>query len=227
MSPALAGRFFTTSATWEAQNRRLPYSPSQRNSNLVWVFPEADPRQGSGGKKYTWEMKKNIGRGGRQGREAGWWRGLLSGFILEFNFAGETVQFTSVQFSCSVVSNSLQPHGLQHARPPCPSPIPGVYPNSCLLSRWCLPTISSSVVPFSSCPQYFPASGSFQMSQLFISGGQSIGVSTLASVLPMNTQDWSPLGWTGWISLQSKGFSRVFSNTTVQKHQSFGAQFSL
>ena len=97
MSPALAGRFFTTSATWEAQNRRLPYSPSQRNSNLVWVFPEADPRQGSGGKKYTWEMKENIGRRGRQGREAGWWRGLLSGFILEFNFAGETVQFSSVQ----------------------------------------------------------------------------------------------------------------------------------
>ena len=118
------------------------------------------------------------------------------------------------QFSRSVVSNSLRPYGLQHSRPPCPSPTPGVYPNSsCPLSQWCHPTISSSVVPFSSCPQSFPASGSFQMSQLFTSGGQNIGVSALASVLPMNTQDWSPIGWTGWISLQSKGLSRVFSIT--------------
>ena len=134
---------------------------------------------------------------------------------------------TSVQISCSVVSNSLQPHEPQHARPPCPSPTPRVYPNSCPLSQWCHPTISSSVIPFSSHLQSFPASGSFQMSQLFTSGGQSIGVSVSASVLPMNTQDWSPLGWTGWISLQSKGPSRVFSNTTVQKHQFFGAQLSL
>ena len=132
----------------------------------------------------------------------------------------------SVQFSRSVVSDSLQPHEPQHARPPCPSPTPRVYQNSCLLSQWCHPIISSSVVPFSSCPQSFPASGSFQISQLFTSGGQSIGVSASASVLPMNTQDWSPLGWTGWISLQSKGFSRVFSNTTVQKHQFFGTQLS-
>ena len=124
----------------------------------------------------------------------------------------------SVQFSCSVVSNSLRPHGLQHARPPCPSPTPGVHPNSCPLSWWCHPTIASSVVPFSSCPQSFPASGSFQMSQLFASGGQSIGVSASTSVLPMNTQDWSPLGLTGWISLQSNGLSRVFSNTTVHIH---------
>ena len=122
------------------------------------------------------------------------------------------------QFSCSVMSESLRPHKLQHARPPCPSPTPGAHPNSCPLSRWCHPTISSSAVPFSSCPQYFPDSGSFQMSQLFTSGGQSIRVSASSSVLPMNTQDWSPLGWTGWISLQSKGLSRVFSNTTVQKH---------
>ena len=128
------------------------------------------------------------------------------------------------QFSLSVVSNSLQPHGLQHARPSCPSPTPGVYPNSCPLSRWCHPTISSSVIPFFSCPQSFPGSGSFQMSQLFASGGQSIGVSASTSVLPMNTQDWFLLGWTGWISLQSKGLSGVFSNTTVQKHQFFGAQ---
>ena len=133
----------------------------------------------------------------------------------------------SVQFSHSVVSNSLRPHGLQHARLPCPSPTPGVYLNSCSLSRWCHPTISSSVVPFSSHLQSFPASGSFQTSQFFVSGGQSVGVSALTSVLPMNTQDWSPLGWTGWISLQSKGLSRVFSNTTVQKHQLFSAQLSL
>ena len=130
------------------------------------------------------------------------------------------------QFS-SVVSNSLQPHGLQHARLPCSSPTPGVYSNSCPLSRWCHPTISSSVVPFSSRLQSFPASGSFKMSQFFTSGGQSIRVSASPSVLPMNIQDWFPLGWTGWISLQSKGLSRVFSNTTVQKHQFFGAQLSL
>ena len=129
--------------------------------------------------------------------------------------------------SCSVVSDSLWPHGLQHTRPPCPSPTPGVYPNSYPLSWWCHPTISSSVVPFFSRLQSFPASGSFQMSQLFTSGGQSIGVSASTSVLPMNTQDWSPLGCTGWISLQSKGLSRVFSNTTVQKHQFFGTQLSL
>ena len=132
----------------------------------------------------------------------------------------------SVQFSCSLVSDSLPPHELQHSRPPCPSPTPGVYPNSCSLSRWCHPTISSSVVPFSCCPQSFPESGSFQMIQLFTWGGQSVGVSASASVLPMNTQDWSPLRWTGWISFQSKGLSRVFSNTTVQKHQFFGAQLS-
>ena len=130
-----------------------------------------------------------------------------------------------VQFSRSVVSNSLRPHELTHARPPCPSPTPRVYPNPCPLSRWCHPTISSSVVPFSSCPQSLPASGSFQMSQLFAWGGQSTGVSASTWVLSMNTQDWS-LEWTGWISLQSKGLSRVFSNTTFQKHQFFGAQLS-
>ena len=117
--------------------------------------------------------------------------------------------FNSVQFSCSVVSDSLRPHESQHARPPCPSPAPGDYSNSCPSSRWCHPAISSSVIPFSSCPQSLPASGSFPMSQLFAWGGQSIGVSALTSVLPMNTQDWSPLGWTGWISFQSKGLSRV------------------
>ena len=137
-----------------------------------------------------------------------------------------TWKLSSVHFSRSVMSNSLRPHEPQHARPPCPSPTPGVHLNSYPLSRWCQPTISSSVIPFSSCPQSFPASGSFPMSQLLASGGQSIGVSTSASVLPMNIQDWFPLGWTGCISLQSKGLSRVFSNTTVQKHLFFGAQFS-
>ena len=131
------------------------------------------------------------------------------------------------QFSRSVVSNSLRPHELQHARPPCPSSTPRVYSNPCPLSWWCHPTISSSVVPFSFCPQSIPESGSFPKSQLFTSGGQSTGVSASASVLPMNTQDWSHLGWTGWISLQSKGLLRVFSNTTVQKHQFFGTQLTL
>ena len=138
-----------------------------------------------------------------------------------------TIQFSSVQFSCSVVSDYLQPHELQHARPPCPSPSPRFHPNSCPSSRWCHPAISSSVVPFSSCPQSLPASESFPMSQLFAWGGQSIGVSASASVLPKNTKDWSPSEWTGWISLQSKGLSRVFTNTMVQKHQFFNAQLSL
>ena len=133
--------------------------------------------------------------------------------------------FSSVQFSCSVVSNSLKHHESQHARPPCLSPTPGIYSNSCPSSQWCHPAISSSVFPFSSCPQSLPASGSFPMSQLLVSGGQTIGVSASALVPPMNTQDWTPLGWTGWFSLQSKGLSRVFSNTTAQKHQLFRASF--
>ena len=134
---------------------------------------------------------------------------------------------STVQFSCSVMSDSLWPHELQHARPSRPSPIPRVYSNSCPLSQWCNSTISSSVIPFSSCLQSFPASGSFQMSQFFASGGQRIGVSTSASVLPMNIQDWFPLGWTSCISLQPKGCSSVFSNSTVQKRQFFSAQLSL
>ena len=131
------------------------------------------------------------------------------------------------QFSRSVMSDSLRPHESQHARPPCQSPTPGVYLNSCPSRRWCHPAISSSVVPFSSCPQSLPASGSFPMSQLFAWGGQNIGVSASASVLPMNTQDWSPLGWIVWISLQAKGLSRVFSSITVQKHQFSRARLSL
>ena len=134
--------------------------------------------------------------------------------------------FSSVQFSHSVVSNSLRPYELQYARPPCPSPSPRVHSSSCPSSWWCHPAISSSLVPFFYCPQSLPASESFPMSQLFTWSGQSTGVSALASSLPRNTQGWSPLEWTGWISLQSKGLSRVFSNTIVQKHQFFGTQLS-
>ena len=155
------------------------------------------------------------------------WEGHWNPFFLKFNFFLTLKSFcvgVQFQFSPSVVSDSLWPHKLQHARPPCPLPTPGVYPNPCPLSWWCHPAISASVIPF--CPQSFPASGSFQMSQLFASGGHSTGVSASTSVLPVNTQDWSPLGWIGWISLQSKGLSRVFSNTTVQKHQFFSAQLS-
>ena len=135
---------------------------------------------------------------------------------------GQNGAWCSVQFTCSAVSDSLWAHGLQRTRLPCPSPMPGAFSNSCPLSRWCHPTISSSVVPFSPCLQSFPASRSFPMSQLFASGGQSIAVSASVSVLPVNIQDWFPLGLTGLISLRSKGCSRVFSNTTVQKHQFFG-----
>ena len=134
---------------------------------------------------------------------------------------------SSVQFSRSIMSDSLWPHGLQHARPPCPSPAPRVYSNSCPSSRWCHPTISSSVIPFSSCLQSFPASWSFPMSQFFLSGGQSVGVSASSSVFPTTIQDWFPLGGTGWISLLAKGLSRVFSNTAVQRHQFFSTQLSL
>ena len=144
-------------------------------------------------------------------------------WLSDFAFNGDT---DIVQFSHSVVSDSLWPHGLQHARPSCPSPTPGAYPNPCPLNQWCHPTISFSVIPFSSCLLSFPASGSFPMSQFFTSGGQSIGVSTSASILAMNIQDWFSLGWTSLISLQSKGLSRVI-NITVQKHQFFGAQLSL
>ena len=141
-------------------------------------------------------------------------------------FSSILPRFSSVQFSRSVVSDSSRPYELQHARPPCPSPTPGVHADSCPSSQWCHPAISSSVIPFSSCPQSLPASEYFPMSQLFAWGGQSTGVLASASFLPKNTQDWSPLQWADWISLQSKGLSRVFSNTTVQKHQFFGTQLS-
>ena len=146
--------------------------------------------------------------------------------LREFSITKPLLQqmFSSVQLSHSVVSNSLWPHESQHARPPCPSPTPGVHSDSRPSSRWCRPAISFSVVPFSSCPSSLPASESFPVSQLFTWGGQSTGVSALASFLPKNIQDWTPLEWTGGISLQSKGLSRVFFNNTVQKHQFFSAQ---
>ena len=140
---------------------------------------------------------------------------------------GSLSYLSSVQFSCSVMSDSLRPHGIQHAGPPSPSPTPRFTQTRVHWVGDAIWTSLSSVVPFSSCPQSFPASGTFQMSQLFTSGGQRIGVSPSASFLPVNIQDWSPLGWTGWISLQSKGLPRIFSKTTVQKHQFFGAQLSL
>ena len=149
------------------------------------------------------------------------WNYLLQWFLVQY------FQNQFSQFSHSVVFNSLQPHGVQHVRLPCPSPTPKACSNTCPSSWWCHPTVSSSVVPFSSCLQSFPASGSFLVSQFFTSGGQSIEASASASVLPMNIQDWFPLGLIGWISLQSMGLSRVFSNITVQKHQFFSAQLSL
>ena len=148
-------------------------------------------------------------------------------FILLVPGQYSAYSFSSVQFSHSVMSNSSQSHGLQHVRPPCPSPTPRVYSDLCPSSQWCHPSISSSVIPFSSRFPSFPSSRSFQMSQFFPSGGQSIGVKPSASVLLVNIQDWYSLGWIGWISLQSKGISRIFSNTTVQKHQFFGTQLSL
>ena len=156
------------------------------------------------------------------------WLGQIGQMIWKWDYCEMhfNIGLSSVQLCCSVLSDSLWPHGLQRPRPHCPSSTPRVYPDACPLSRWCHPTISISIIPFSICLQSFPASESFQMSPLFASGGQNIGVSASASVLPMNIQDWSPLRWTGWISLLSKGLSGVFSNTTVQKHQFFGAQLS-
>ena len=173
----------------------------------------------------VWKNKGSEGlewRRGNQRKEC-----LTFGVSLLLYQEGDGVSSVQISwFSCSVMSDSLWPHESQHTRPPCLSLTPGIYSDSCPSSRWCHPAISTSVVPFSSCPQSLPASGSFPVSQLVAWGGQRIGVSGSASILPMNTQDWSPLGWTGWISLQSKGLSRVFSNTIVQKHQFFDAQLS-
>ena len=162
----------------------------------------------------------------RQGKKRRWWQRTRWLDSITDSMNMDLNKVSSVQFSSPVVSDCLQHHESQHVRPPYPSLTPGIHSNSFPLSQWCHPTISSSVIPFFSCPQSLPASGSFPMSQLFAGGGQSVGVSVSASVLPMNTQDWSHLGWTGWISLQSKGLSRVLSNITVQKHQFFGAQLS-
>ena len=151
---------------------------------------------------------------------------IFTNFLMKNVEMDDASDFSSVQFSRSVVPDSLQPHGSKHARPPCPSPSPGVHSDSRPSNHWCHPAISPSVIPFSSCTQSLPASGSFPMSQVFTWGSQSIGVSASASILPKNTQDWAPSEWTGWISLQSKGLSRVFFNTTVQKHQFFGTRLS-
>ena len=182
----------------------------------------------------TWYAEISFHRINKAGNRFSIWRpAVITGEVPMAQFQGSASEAvplacaTSGQFSHSVISDSLWPHGPQHARPPCPSPTPGACSNSSPLNWWCHPTISSSVIPFSSRLQSFPASGSFPESQFFTSGGQSIGVWASAPVLQMNIQDWSPLGWTGWISLQSKGLSRVFSNTTAQKHQFFGAQLSL
>ena len=181
------------------------YAYTETEPLLLWCWPSTTPERVQGVVRHS-APGNLVGQGFRQ---------------------LDVFQFSSVQFSHSVVSDSLRPHGLQHTRLPCPSPTPRVYSNPCSLSRWWHPIISSSVISFSSCLQSFPASESFQMSQFFLSGGQSIGVSASASVLPMNIQDWFPSGWTVWISLQSKGLSRVFPNTIVQKHQFFGTQLSL
>ena len=151
-----------------------------------------------------------------------WWS--LGTYKISLKFAKVIANCMTFQFSCLFMSNSLWPHESQHARPPCPSPAPGVHSKPHPSSLWCHPAISFSVIPFSSCPQSLPASESFPMSQLFAWGGQSTGVSALASFPPKKSQGWSPSEWTGWISLQSEGLSRAFSNTTVQKHQFFGAQ---
>ena len=174
------------------------------------------PENKSKTKVYSWEIIKNLGIWGQEARvRLGQWN---SQYKIVF------LTCPSVQFSRSVMSDSSQPHESQHARPPCPSPAPGVHSDSCSSSHWCHPTISSSVVPFSSCPQSLPASESFPMSHLFPWGGQNTGVSASASFLPKKSQGWSPSEWTGWISLQSEELSRVFSNTTVQKHQVFSTQ---
>ena len=209
---------------------------SVQSLSHVWLFAtlktvgyQASVSMGFPRQEY-WSGAISFSKGSSWPRDRTW-LSCIAGRFLTISATREalsslSVQFSSFHFSCSVISNSLPPHEPQHTRPPCPSPSLRVYPNSYPLSRWCHPTISSSVFPFSSCPQSLPVSEPFPTSQLFAWGGQSIGVSASASVLPMNTQDWSPLGWTGWISLQSKGLSRVLSNTTVQKHQFFSAQLS-
>ena len=199
----------------------------------MWVQSLGQGSPG-GGSNYPLQysyLENSINRGAWQATVHGvaksWTR--LSASHFHFSTLYEILKKWKAYYTSSEIIGLVdhqRPHELQHARPPCPSPTPGVDPNPCPSSGWCHPAISSSAISFSSCPQSFPASGSFPMSQLFTSASQSIGVSASTSVLPMNTQDWSPLGWTGWISLQSKGLSRVFSNTIVQKHQFFSTQLS-
>ena len=221
---------------WEIQVRTqhhedLPFRPLLEQTVLIWVPLEV--KQAS---LVSQTVKGLPAMQETQIWSLGWEGSTEKGMTTHSNILAWRIprteepsglQSSSVQFSHSVMSNSLRLHGLQHARLPCLSPTPGAYSNSCLLSQWCHSTIASSVVPFSSCLQSFPASGSFPVSQFFASGGQSFGVSASASVLPMNIQDWFPLGWTSLISLQSKGLSRIFSSTTVQKHQFFSAELSL
>ena len=238
LSSGLAGFLLLLRYT-SAIHHEIPlhlHCPQEIFSITFWPRPKLIPRQDRALKRYlqgpsfqAWAKKHAHQLGSLLNKSVHWlkqgsvmvancpWRWLAAELHGTLVF-GACFQAASVQFSSSVVSDSLQPHELQNARPPCPSPSAWVYPDPCPLSQWGHPIISSSVVSFS-CPQSFPASGSFQMSQLFTSGGQSIGVSASTSALPTNTQDWSPLGWTGWISLQSKGLSRVFSNTTVQNHE--------
>ena len=203
--------------TYLVNNRKELTKWTEHWTGGIGEFWVSNPRQ-----QAMWEYLSWLLRASGSARHM--WHNNLPGLCPVF-LAWSSL--SSVQFSCSVMSDSLQPHEPQHARPPCPSPTPRVYSNSCPSSRWCHPAISFSVVPCSSCPQSLPASGSFPMSQLFPWGGQSTGVSACASVLPMNTQVLSPSGWTGWISLQPKGLSRVFSSTIVQKHHFFGTQLSL
>ena len=226
--------FFTTSATWKAPIGTLcTFNPL---NNLCIAAEDTETQSSPRDRGSMWQREELIPSlpNSRVTQES-WYFSLKwkEGKLQTAWFGGlpfwpsPACYSTSVQFSSVAQSRpTLRPHESQHTRPPCPSPTPGVHPNSCPLSWLCHPAISSSVIPFSSCPQSSPASGYFQMSQLFTSGGQSIGVSASTSVLPMNTQDLSPLGWTGWISLQSKGLSRVISNTTVQKHQFFSTQLS-
>ena len=199
-----------------------PRSPTLQVDSLP-AEPQGKPK--NTGSQECWATREATRVAYTFSREYSWSRNWTGISCIAGGFFTSWAMREVSQFSRSVMSESLWPHEPQHARPPCPSPTPGVYPNSCPLSRWCHLTISPSVIPFSSCPQSFSASGSFPMSQLFASVGQNIGVSASPSVFLMNTQDWFSLGWTGWIFLQSKGLSRVFSNTTVQKHQFFSVQF--
>ena len=216
---------------WDISKRKISWiiriqrvsRKSKDNSLLgnIWIFLAVVPfEQCLQGRMGLWQIYIAS-----QAQEMAWTKRQTES--VEYFRRSANIKFSSVQCSSvALMSYSLRPHESQHTRPPCPSPSPRVDSNSHPSSRWCHPAISSSVVPFSSCPLSLPASESFPMSQLFAWGGQSTGVSALASFLPKNTQDWSPLEWTGWMSLQSKGLSRVFSNTTVQKHQFFSAQLS-